>query len=203
MRPVRLILILGAISAFVIAVWVYFIDHSQGDLLLSGPPEFIILAIIVAFGAYLRQVSIHASDSRNKILAGEEWRLPPDKAYSKEKMKELDKTYQTIRLVSPYMIGMVLVASGRIVFDSVVRVTTVKRDNPRILYSLDVFLAITLFLAFVGLAIAHFVARRADDGIQRQARLEESVNLIAAKELKTSSKGTDADSEEIIIAPGE
>jgi hypothetical protein len=55
--------------------------------LLKGPPEFILLALVVAFTAYLRQVHVSAIEQRDKIRKGEVWNYPlhrPYHEYAKE-----------------------------------------------------------------------------------------------------------------------
>jgi hypothetical protein len=43
------------------------------------------LTILVAFAAYLRQVSLYADELRFKILHGDIWFLPPTALYSQKR----------------------------------------------------------------------------------------------------------------------
>lgn len=145
----------------------------KGTPLLNGPPQFIMLAISVAFAAYLRQVSIHAAELRDKIRHGDVWNYPETESWAKNKMDELDLTSATISAITPFMFGFILLVSARVITDGVMRFHVLPGSHPKWLYVADVLLAIWLFLIFLGLTIAHFKARRADALIRLAARDKE------------------------------
>lgn len=51
------------------------------DPILKGPPQFILLAIIVALSAYLRAVRSSAVEQRDKIASGKVWNYPLEPPY--------------------------------------------------------------------------------------------------------------------------
>src|SRR5258708_4383034 len=129
-RHIRYILVIGTIVAMIVAIIFLFVKPRGSEPLLSGPPEFIFFAIIVAFAAFLRQLSLHATDLRDKIFHDEIWNFPPDKGYARDKMAEADKTSDAIRTVTPFMILMILLVCARIVCDSIVRIVCVPKGDP-------------------------------------------------------------------------
>lgn len=180
MRLIRFILFGGTAAAIAVALWSYisFTPHGN-DPLLSGPPQFVILALIVAFAVYLRQVSLHAAELRERIVHGEAWNYPPTEDFAKDKMMEADKTCDLIRFVSPFMILMIIAVSCRIVCESWVRLIYPRGTTPAFLFSTDLFIAMCLFLGFFGLVMGHRTARSVDDRIRKAARKAEPDILLA------------------------
>jgi hypothetical protein len=177
-RLIRFVFVGGVIIAFVASIVVYFLMAPKGsDPLFFGPPQFVVLAILVAFGAYLRQLSLASADLRDKIRCGEVWNFPPTEEYAKAKMQQCDRVCDVIRFVTPFMILLLVAVSFRIVVEAILRIYYGKGQNPAFLYSVDLMVALCLFLGFLGLAIAHFKTRSEDEYIRREARAQEESTL--------------------------
>lgn len=140
--------------------------------LFTGPPEFIVLSLIVAVGLYLRQVNLRALELCEKILNGEYLTKPHERRYADEKTKQLADTSRMIMFVSPFMIFLMLVVGVRIVADNVCRLWFDKEHPPRTLYGFDLVISVGLAFMLIGLAIAHFVARTHDQRIRESIQIE-------------------------------
>jgi hypothetical protein len=159
------------------------------DPLFTGPPEFIVLSLIVALGLYLRQVNVHALESIDKIRHREIWKTPIERKYAAEKMKQLERTSDTIIFVSPFMICLSLVVGLRITADAILRFSFDARHPPRLVYATDLIIAFWLLATLLGLARAHFDARNEDNRLRRRIRSEEgkaeaAQSSIDAQEIK-------------------
>jgi hypothetical protein len=89
--------------------------------LLKGPQEFILLALIVAFTAYLRQVHMSAIEQRDKIRKGEVWNYPlhkPYHEYTMAKVKALDNVAESLAIASPFLIWLFILVAFRIVVEA-------------------------------------------------------------------------------------
>ena len=151
MGLIRFLLVVGISAALAVSILFYIFVKPQGnDLLLSGPPEFIMLAIIVAFGAYLRQVSLYAAELRDRLIHGDVWNFPRGEEYTEAKIAEAENISNTIRLVSPFMILMILGVCARIVFDSAVRILCARGKTPPLLYCLTLCSPYVYFLDSLG-----------------------------------------------------
>lgn len=144
----------------------------NGEPLLSGPPEFIILLLFAALALYLRQVNLNASDLRYKIRHGELWDVQPERKYQTEKLGQLQWTSDTIMNISPFLFALILIVCAKIIYDSLCRFYYApKVASPR-LYILDCLIVTYLSFNFVGLTIAHFVLRYKDDDLQEKIKAE-------------------------------
>jgi hypothetical protein len=178
MKLIRVALFGGIAIAIAVSCLVGFLIEPRDTVpLVSGPPEFIILAIIVALAAFLRQVGVQATELRDKIVVGDVWNYPPDSGYAKKKIAVAEKTCEAIRVVSPFMILMIVAVCGRIAWDAVVRLLYTQEANPPALYAADIALILYLCLILLGISIAHFLTAGEDAAIRAEARTAEKVNL--------------------------
>lgn len=147
--------------------------NTNQPLLLQGAPQFIVLSLVVVFAAYLRQVSAGAVELRSKIRGGEVWNYPPDRGYRyvADKMEALGNTVYSLSLAAPFLISLAILAAVRIVLDGASRFGAGK--IPRLLYHMDLAIAIWLLVLFSVLALVHSLARAEDERIQFEARKKE------------------------------
>jgi hypothetical protein len=165
----RFILLAVLVSLGVILLFtagLYWLPEPQNDTLFAGPPQFIVLSLIVALGLYLRQVSVHALELRDKIQLGDAWKGQYQKRYATQKIRQLEKTSETIMLVSPFVILLTLFVGIRIASDDVCRFFYDSKHVPRAFYAGDLVIGIGLLAMLFGLGIAHFVARSRDSEIR-------------------------------------
>ena len=144
--------------------------------LLTGPPEFVVLGLIVSLGLYLRQVSLHAVELSDSIRLREAWNKPPYEQLRDKKIEQLDETAATIEGVSPFMIAFNVVIAVRIILDSFSRLLGDDGNIRRMLFSFDLVIALALLGILVGLGFAHFDVRRKDKRIRKQLRSEWAKN---------------------------
>jgi hypothetical protein len=153
---------------------------------LSGTGQFAVLGFAVALSAYLRQLRASALELRDKIRGNEVWNYPPAEPQGRVKMKALDDIADKLAFFGPFLIWLFLPTSGRILIGFALRFT--QWDSQRVLFSLDIVISLWLFLAFVGLAIAHYESRTYHDEIRAAVRArEEELRPLPAKAAKQSS----------------
>ena len=142
--------------------------------LLKGPPEFILLALIVAFTAYLRQVHMSAIEQRDKIRKGEVWNYPlhtPYHEYTKAKIEALDSVAESLAIASPFLVWLFVLAAFRIVVEAVLRLSpTSSLSYPRWLYIFDFAIAFWVLGIFIILALTHWHSRRRNAEIRAVER---------------------------------
>lgn len=172
-RFVALLTIVCAGSIIVFFAGYRWLPTPKNIALFSGPPEFIVLSLIVALGLYLRQVNLHARELQEKIRDGAILTKPHEKLYVMEKMQQLENTSRTIMTVSPFVIFLMLIVGFRIAADDVCRFFYDEHHVPRVLYGFDLVIATGLFTMLSGLAVAHFRSRRHDLRIRGMIRSEE------------------------------
>jgi len=136
--------------------------------LLSGPAAFTLLALVIAFGVYLRQVSNGAMDALTKIDAGKEEIYPPKKRHTELKINSLRSTNAKLHTVAPFMVLLAMVIVLRIMFDAVVRFPNPPEWALRVLsvwlplVDLVITIWVCLLFAVIGLVHHLFAARRSD-----------------------------------------
>jgi hypothetical protein len=208
MRANWRLLAIAAIVAVVTALMLWksrlWSPPSSNQLLLSGPPEFIVLALIVSLGLYLRQVSLHAVELADKIRNRETWATPSHEKLRDKKIEQLDETSAMIELVSPFMILLSIAVGVRIVCDSIFRFRDQIEAARRFLFSFDVIIAVGLLGTLMGLGYAHFDARRKDKRIRKDLRSELASipvpRLPSGDESKRTTQGVVTRSRAIITA---
>ncbi len=143
------------------------------DPLLKGPPQFILLTMIIGLSAYLRQVRAAAVELRDKIAAGSVWNYPlqpPYLVFTRRKIRLLDEVSSTLTTISPFFILLFVAIATRAGFDAVDRLSELGGASTRVLYVVDLLIVGWVFLGVVGLAYSHFVSRVQDDKIRVVAR---------------------------------
>jgi len=165
-------LLAGVVS---LVTWKYYsgIVPSK-EPLLKGPPEFILLALIVAFTAYLRQVHMSAIEQRDKIRQGKVWNYPlhkPYHEYTKAKMKALDSVAENLAIASPFLVWLFVLVAFRIVVEAALRFSPAcSVAYPRWLYIFDFAIAIWVLGIFIILALTHWHSRRRNAEIRAVER---------------------------------
>ena len=145
--------------------------HQGVDNLLKGPPQFIVLSLVVAFAVYLRQVGSAAMELRDKIKDGKVRLYPLGQKFTETKLENLEKTYENLSLAAPFLIAITVVVSLRVVFDSILRFESSIFGSYRWFLTIaDFLIAEWLSLCFLALAALHFFARRRDERIRAAAR---------------------------------
>lgn len=178
------------------------LSHEPRDPLLKGPPQFILLALIVALSAYLRQVRSTAVEQHDKIANGGVWNYPLDSPYlvfTKRKLKLLDGVANNLTVASPFFIVLFVVITGRAGIDALDRFRHPGGfEFTQILCIIDFIIVIWVFLAFLGLTVSHFITRIRDDRIRAVARdFEDEIrhqqaqqNALELPQVQASSKPT-------------
>jgi len=145
--------------------------YQNADNLLKGPPQFIVLSLVVALAVYLRQLAAGAMEFRDKIRNERVRLYPSGQRFTEAKAKNLERIYEILGLTTPFLIALALVLSLRIVFDSILRFeSSVFADYRWVLTVADFLIAEWLFWFFLFLAALHFFLRRTDERIRAAAR---------------------------------
>jgi hypothetical protein len=136
--------------------------------LLNGPPAFIILVLLMAIAAYLRQVSTTALDRRDLIKGGGVWNYPPGETHTDMRVKFLEDTRRTLNKVSVPLIGFTIVIVGRILLQSVLalRMATM----PGWMCWGDAAIVLCILIVFVVLLCMHLAGRDDDEKILTATR---------------------------------
>jgi uncharacterized integral membrane protein len=145
----------------------------QTTPLLQGPPQFILLALIVALSVYLRQVNAGAFELREKIRTGQAWNYPLRaryKVYTQEKLDALESVSEKLSIAGPLMILLFLLIASRIFTESILRYFSKTVQQSKWVFALDLVIAGWVFLTFLLLARTHFSARKRDDEIRAVAK---------------------------------
>ena len=149
----------------------------DNEPLFSGLAQLTVLTILVGLGVYLRQVSLAAADLRYSIMAGKIWYMPNNTPYAEKKKSQCEKTVVVIAALTPFLLALLFLICCRIVWEAYARMEYVKRDNPGVVYVVDLMIAWALLLLFSGLLVAHFLVRRGEADVTRHIRENEAANL--------------------------
>jgi hypothetical protein len=90
------------------------------SFILDGSPGFILLAIVVALGAYLRQADVAAREEYDKIKRGElahSW--PKDKPYTTRRLTNLESMDRKLRFITNVMFFFMVLMAVRLSFNAV------------------------------------------------------------------------------------
>jgi hypothetical protein len=148
--------------------------------LLSGMPQFAMLALIVALAAYLRAIRNNAVELRDNIRQGRVKQYPLHPTcfdFSRKKMVLLDEMANKMSIAGPYFIWLMVIVGGRITYEAFLKLFGIDSQCNCWLYIVDTIVALWMLLGLVGLAIAHFSARKTDEAIRIAARREEGEAL--------------------------
>jgi len=140
--------------------------------LLSGAPQFTLLALIVALGAYLRQIRNNAVEQRDRIAAGGAWNYPTDKPYwgfTERRVRLLDNISLYLTLASPLVILLFMLIALRAFFEAMNLVDPLPNAD-LILRISDVIILGWTAAIFLMLTFTHFRARVRDDRTRAVSR---------------------------------
>lgn len=149
-------------------VWVQSVSHAR-DPILTGPPAFILLALVIAFAVYLRQVSNRVEDQWTTIRINEARPYPLGESHTNDKLEGLTSTYDQLVLVAPFLIFVSIVLLMRLVFESILRFYTLPRWTvlawtlPLVDFEIIAYLA----ALFIILGTLHYRARKNDKKVRR------------------------------------
>ena len=142
-----------------------------GDLLLKGPPAFIVLSLVVALSVYLRQIDIAAVSTWDQIRAGGAFQYPLERSHTRAKLKALDQTDERLSTVAPFMIVLTIVIALRIVFDAVWRFQGEMAGwVMRVCFAADLLIVGSMLVVFLALAVLHAEAQRTEKRIRAEAK---------------------------------
>jgi hypothetical protein len=97
------------------------------SLVFDSPAIFTVLAFVAALGAYLRSVSVGARDLSMRIRAGDlpgMWPcgpLGPIQPHTTKKLESLRSTVIAIQRLTPWLFGLMVAISARILLYAVTR----------------------------------------------------------------------------------
>jgi hypothetical protein len=144
--------------------------------MLSNPPAFLVLTLVFAVAAYLRQVSENAVKLRNEIRNGN-WSsvYPLDALHTKEKLRLLQKTRDKLAKVAPWLVWFAVLIAMRCFAHAIVILSNAfeieaTRGVDLTMRWTDAMITWFLFVVLVVLGIMHH-KNRSDEACLR--RLEE------------------------------
>ena len=164
------------ILTLVLSICVLVADEWLGDSrdihpLLEGPPQFIVLSLILAISAYLRQLSTSADAFWDQIREGEVFLYPLGEQHTVKKMHALEITCKRLAIVAPFMITLSIVVAARIVFDSILRFPNPPFEGVASLFPLvDFIIAVWMFSLFGALTVMHAKASERNENIRVEAK---------------------------------
>jgi hypothetical protein len=137
---------------------------------LSGPAPFALLALIIAFAVYLRQVSNRAMDTIASIHARREREMfPPGEKHTTLKLDALRSTHNNLEIAAPFMIFLIVAIVSRITIDVLARFPNPLDWGLAFLVPLiDLVIMVWVCLLFGVLGLVHFSARGNDTVIRKQ-----------------------------------
>ena|SRR2546425_11178337 len=127
--------------------------------ILNGPPGFILLAIVVALGAYLRTVAGAADETYEKTKAS--W--PPGQPYTEDRLKNLDNVYTQLKNLTWHIFVFTVVLTVRLALSAVWVIPGVRSKTfDWMLYVWDLLTMIALIVGFVLMWYTHLVTSDED-----------------------------------------
>jgi len=136
-------------------------------LLLSGPPAFILLSLVIAFAVYLRQGSNRAVELWTRIQAGEEKIYPIGRDHTNQKLTALENTHDNIDVAAPFLILLAVVVAVRIIADATLRFPSPPYPVlAKILPVSDLIIVVWISSLFAILGFVHYSARRTDKSVR-------------------------------------
>jgi hypothetical protein len=150
--------------------------------ILNGAPGFILLALAVALGAYLRTVAVAASDTYDKIITQEKPDLlwPRGTAYTEARLRNLHVVYECLRWVTMFMFAFICAAALRTVFWAMSVIPQYSKINSKEgLFLYDLILVSVLAGSFAVMWLIHFLTSRKEAIQVRRAREAREKSRIA------------------------
>ena len=144
-------------------------EHHQAPLILTGPAAFTLLALIIAFAVYLRQVSSKAMDMIMNIQADKESLYPAKGGleHTAVKLNALHRTHSNLDVAAVCMILLIAGIVARIFLDVFSRFPGMPDYGiDFILPLMDLIIILWVFLLFLVLGIVHVIARHDDRKIR-------------------------------------
>ena len=145
----------------------HFVASQAGDPLVGGPAGFTLLAIVVAFSAYLRGVASDADKQRDQVkekIAYVQGNEELKKAYE-EKLSTLDGKWENLHVAAPFMMLLSLALTIRLLVEAVVRGGLLKSHLVAFRVA-DVVVLTWLLLTFLPLCALHHFGWRRDEEIR-------------------------------------
>lgn len=142
----------------------------MNEPLLSNPPAFVLLVLVFAVAAYLRQVNEAAAALYNQIRFGDAPVYPIGAVHTNAKLDSLKATRRNIEKRGPLVVRLTLVLAFRYVLQALIPLLSDQGAVARIdtvLRWLDLGILLWLFIVLSVLAWLHKKAR------ERDARLQE------------------------------
>lgn len=148
--------------------------------ILSNPPAFLLLTLVFAIAAYLRQVSENATKLRNEIRNGN-WSavFPLDAAHTKEKMRLLQKTRNKLAQGARWIIGLAILIALRCLAHAII-VLCVAYGTETVgwvdigLRWVDVGVTSSLSITLIILGVMHQVNQMEDAFVHRLEELKQA-----------------------------
>ncbi len=82
--------------------------------ILSSPPAFVLLGVIVGLAAYLRQISEARDKLIDEIEGGKVWNFPVGELHTAEKLKHLANSRDRLNRVAPRVIWLTILIAFRL-----------------------------------------------------------------------------------------
>jgi hypothetical protein len=123
--------------------------------ILNGAPGFILLAIVVALGAYLRGVYAAANDLHEKIIIGGQAAWPLKKDYTQTRLANLQAVENRLKRITFHIFLFSIIVAVRLILFAVTVIPTfsVRGDNTLLLilywWDLLTMIALTVGLCFM------------------------------------------------------
>lgn len=137
--------------------------------LLSAPPAFVLLAVVVGISGYLREVS----KNREKEIDDIEERkcaskFPPGSPQRKKRLDDLESSRKRLTFVATCMIALVILIAARLLAIAIMR--AVNRSDPLwldVAYRVaDLVIMALLFALFISLGWMHHIGRQKNNEIR-------------------------------------
>lgn len=140
------------------------------DPILSAPPAFVLLAIILTLSAYLRQLSEHRRQQNDDIEDGTaSTRFPLGEQHTAAQLKRLSESQQNLNIVAHLLIFFSIVISVRLLMLAYAR-WRCPSDSQYLATGFRIFdmcIMSVLLVLFIGLWVMHFLSRRSEKRIRR------------------------------------
>jgi hypothetical protein len=133
-----------------------FVQQIQ-QVLLSGAPGFVLLAISFAIGAYIRQVYVAASEVYDKIIGGDLKLWPRTESFTEDRLKNIEFVRFALRWITHGMFLFILLVSVRLLLLAVKPVMKSHWFTDGLFHRVDLFLMGYLTIAFALMWITHAV----------------------------------------------
>src|SRR2546428_13824851 len=75
--------------------------YQNTDNFLKGPPQFIVLSLVLALALYLRQIGAGAMEFRDKIKNGKVPLYPTRQKFTEDKLDILEAIHENLSLTTP------------------------------------------------------------------------------------------------------